>query len=316
MISAVVIGRNEGARLTACLASLQGMVDTIIYVDSGSTDGSIATALAAGANVLDLDLSSPFTAARARNEGLAQLQTIAPDTRYVQFVDGDCQVRTGWIETARTYLDAHHDHAVVCGRRRERHPEASLWNRLIDIEWAAPPGPAKACGGDALMRISALSEVGGFNPDLIAGEEPELCVRLRIAGWKIERLDAEMTWHDAEMTRLSQWWQRARRAGHAGVEGMVLHGSPPERHGRARTERALLWGVGLPALTGFGLFLTPWALVMLLAYPAQVARLAAKSKDVAHAAFTVFAKFPEAQGVADFLWARLLGRRRKLIEYK
>jgi len=316
MIGAVVIGRNEGARLRACLASLRGVVGNVVYVDSGSTDGSMATAQAADATVLSLDPSRPFTAARARNEGLAQLKVTAPDTRYVQFIDGDCQVRDGWIKTACFYLDTHPGHAVACGRRRERHPEASLWNRLIDIEWAAAPGPTKACGGDAMMRISALSEVGGFNPDLIAGEEPELCVRLRAAGWYIERLDAEMTWHDAEMSRLSQWWQRARRAGHAGAEGMALHGRLPERHGRARTLRALLWGAGLPALTGFSLFLTPWGLVLLLAYPAQIARLAAKSKDVTHAAFTVLAKFPEAQGVADFLWARLMGRRQKLIEYK
>ncbi|MEL6418073.1 MAG: glycosyltransferase [Pseudomonadota bacterium] len=316
MIGAVVIGRNEGARLEACLASLKGMVDTVIYVDSGSTDRSVATAKAAGAIVLDLDLSRPFTAARARNAGLDRLRDAAPDTRYVQFVDGDCQLRDGWIATASAFLDAHPRHAVACGRRRERHPDATLWNRLIDIEWAAPVGPTKACGGDALMRIAALSEVGGFDPTLIAGEEPELCVRLRAAGWRIERLDAEMTWHDAEMTRLSQWWQRARRAGHASAEGAALHGKGPERHGVARTQRALLWGIGLPVATLLGLVVTPWALALLLAYPAQIMRLAVRSGDVLHATFTVLAKFPEAQGVVDFLWARLIGQRRKLIEYK
>ena len=33
-IDAVVIGRNEGARLVACLTSLQGQVRRVIYVDS------------------------------------------------------------------------------------------------------------------------------------------------------------------------------------------------------------------------------------------------------------------------------------------
>lgn len=316
MIGAVVIGRNEGLRLKACLNSLQGMVSNVIYVDSGSTDDSVTMARATAATVLELDLSRPFTAARARNEGLARLQAIAPDTRYVQFVDGDCQVRKNWIATACAFLEAHPHHAVACGRRREQHPEASLWNGLIDIEWTGPPGSTLSCGGDALMRISALSEVDGFNPDLIAGEEPELCVRLRATGWKIERLDAEMTWHDAEMTRMSQWWQRARRAGHAGAEGMALHGHLPERHGTARTYRSLIWGAGIPIVVAAGLLATPWAAMLLLAYPVQIVRLATHSKNVTHAAFTVLAKFPEAQGVVDFLWARFVGKRRKLIEYK
>ena len=40
-VDAVVIGRNEGARLIACLDSLQGQVRRVVYVDSGSTDGRI-----------------------------------------------------------------------------------------------------------------------------------------------------------------------------------------------------------------------------------------------------------------------------------
>jgi len=168
----------------------------------------------------------------------------------------------------------------------------------------------------AMFRISALRAVEGFNPDLIAGEEPELCVRLRAQGWFIERLDAEMTWHDADMTRVSQWWQRARRAGHASAEGMALHGAAPERHGVARTVRAVIWGALLPLLTLLGLFVTPWALALLLAYPAQIARMTARSKDFTHATFTLLAKFPEMQGVIDFLSGRIIGRRKKLIEYK
>ena len=51
-VDAVVIGRNEGARLLACLAALQGRVRRLVYVDSGSTDGSVAVATAAGAEVV------------------------------------------------------------------------------------------------------------------------------------------------------------------------------------------------------------------------------------------------------------------------
>ncbi|MDF1728363.1 MAG: glycosyltransferase, partial [Sulfitobacter sp.] len=244
-IAAVVIGRNEGARLVACLETLQGRVGQIVYVDSGSTDGSQAAARALGAEVLALDLSRPFTAARARNEGLARVD---PQTEFVQFLDGDCCLRKGWLEAASDFLAHRPEVAVVCGRRRERHPEASIYNRLIDREWDTPLGEARACGGDALMRAAALHEVGGYRDSLIAGEEPELCVRLRARGWKVWRLDREMTWHDAELTRLGQWWQRSKRAGHAFAEGAALHGAPPERHWVAETRRALLWGMALPVL--------------------------------------------------------------------
>lgn len=211
MIAAVVIGRNEGTRLRGCLESLQGQVARIVYVDSGSTDGSVEMARARGVEVVTLDMGQPFTAARARNAGLAQLrQGEQPD--FVQFVDGDCEVRADWIGTAHGFLRDHPQVAVVCGRRRERFPEASIYNAHCDREWSTPIGEARSCGGDALMRGAALDQVGGYDPRLIAGEEPEMCVRLRAKGWKIWRLEAEMTWHDAAMTRFGQFWKRARRA--------------------------------------------------------------------------------------------------------
>ena len=157
-IDAVVIGRNEGTRLIACLTSLRGQVRRLIYVDSGSTDGSVEAARDLGAEVVSLDMSQKFTAARARNAGLAHLDG---DSTYVQLVDGDCEVVPGWIDAAVTKLESDPKLAVVCGRRRERHPEASVYNRLCDHEWDTPVGPAKACGGDAMMRLSALREVGG-----------------------------------------------------------------------------------------------------------------------------------------------------------
>ena len=176
-IAAVVIGRNEGARLVACLDALQGQVAWVVYVDSGSTDGSQDAARACGAEVIGLDMTKPFTAARARNAGLDRLRAGAPVPAYVQFLDGDCRLQPGWIATARGFLETHPEVAVACGRRREEFPEASVYNRLIDAEWDTPVGQARSCGGDALMRMAALDAVGDYNPDLIAGEEPELCVR-------------------------------------------------------------------------------------------------------------------------------------------
>lgn len=316
-VGAIVIGRNEGERLVRCLVSLQGQAGRIVYVDSGSSDGSPARALELGAEVVELERDVPFTAARARNAGLERL-TANPGgaPRYILFVDGDCEVRPDWVVRGAAHLDAMPDVAVVCGRRRERHPDASVWNRLIDAEWATPVGRTRECGGDAMMRLTALMSVGGFDGSLIAGEEPELCVRLRQAGWAIWRIDAEMTLHDAAMTRFGQWWRRCRRAGHAYAEGAAMHGRPPERHRMAETRRALIWGAGVPLVALAGLVLTPWSLAILLAWPIQVLRLIARGFEPARALFVTLGKIPEALGVLGYWAGRLSGRKTGLIEYK
>lgn len=312
-IAAVVIGRNEGARLIACLEALRGQVAEIIYVDSGSTDGSAEAATVAGAKVVKLDMNQPFTAARARNAGIAQ---VPEGIEFVQFLDGDCVLREGWPARAATFLRDTPDAAVVCGRRRERHPERSIYNALIDREWDTPIGPARACGGDALMRLNAIKQAGGYRDTLIAGEEPELCVRLRAAGWQVWRLDAEMTWHDADLTKFSQWWKRSKRAGHAFAEGAALHGAPPEHHWVDETRRALFWGGLLPiVILALSIFVSPWALLLWAIYPAQILRLS-RHGGLTWATFITLAKFPEALGATQFYINRLRGQGSRLIEYK
>src|SRR6185437_14029394 len=217
-IGIVVIGRNEGQRLVSCLQSLRSSPHKVVYVDLGSTDGSASVAAELGAYVVHLDPTRPFTAARARNEGVASLNEISPDIKFVQFVDGDCDVDRGWIDTATVFLQSHPDVAVVCGRRRERFPDKSIFIALADIEWNTPCGEAASCGGDSMMRVDAFDTVGGFSPKLIAGEEPELCARLRERAWKIWRLDADMTRHDINLTRFSQWWRRIVRSGYGYAE--------------------------------------------------------------------------------------------------
>lgn len=316
-VAAVAIGRNEGDRLKRCLASLQDRVAPLVYVDSGSDDGSVDAARKMGAEVVELDLSIPFTAARARNAGLVRVCELDPDGRFVQFLDGDCELDAEWIDIARAALEAEPDLAVVCGRRREKFPEASIWNRLIDDEWNTPVGEARACGGDALMRRDALAEVAGYREDLIAGEEPEMCYRMRQKGWRIRRIDVEMTYHDAALTRFGQWWARCSRAGHAYAAVAALHGNGPESFRRYETRRALIWGGAIPLVAVLGaLVISPWMLLVLLAWPLQVLRLILRGTPFLRAFFLIFGKIPEARGVLGFLTDRLTGRRRGLIEYK
>lgn len=321
LFGAVAIGRNEGERLRRCLESLSSAA-AMVYVDSGSTDGSVQWARDHGAQVIELDMSLPFTAARARNAGFRHLRTMHPDLEYVQFVDGDCQLITGWPETAISFLNSRADIGVVCGRRRERYPERSIYNWLCDLDWDGPVGNVRACGGDAMMRATALDLVGGYREELIAGEEPELCVRLRAAGWRIWRLDSEMTLHDAAMTRFSQWWRRALRGGYAFAQGAYLHGAAPERHRVWESQRAWVWGVWLPfACLAVGLTFEPWGWAALLIYPLQIGRQIARNRGSLRdrallALFQLLARFPEGWGQIKFLRDRLLHSQSRLIEYK
>lgn len=324
-VGLVVIGRNEGDRLRQCLNSVTGKVARIVYVDSGSTDGSIELARSLGVDVVELDLSTPFTAARARNAGFDHLLCAEPQLDFVQFVDGDCEIVEGWIDRAEKALVANPNVAVVCGRRRERFPEQTIYNQLCDIEWNTPVGETKACGGDSMMRVEAFQQVGGFNPTLIAGEEPELCVRLRQNGWKIFRLDAEMTLHDAQMTRMGQWWKRATRAGHAYAEGSWLHGGEPERHWVKETRSIWLWGLFIPLLALGTAWLTHGlSLLLLLVYPLQfirtflsLRRQNLSSKNAAlYALSCTVGKFAQVEGALSFLRTRLKGSQSTLIEYK
>lgn len=279
-LGVVIIGRNEGERFERCLRSLMGRASSIVYVDSGSTDGSVAFAEAHaphGVCVVCLDMSTPFTAARARNAGLERLLQAAPQTQFVQFVDGDCEVRDGWLEAAAKRLSEDPTLAAVSGRLRERFPEASLYNRLADLEWDRPVGEEKSCGGVAMMRVEAVRTAGGFDPTLIAGEEPELCARMRANGFRIWRLADEMAWHDLAMTSKRQWLTRARRHGYAIVE--VSYFKSPASRGlfRQQVRSAVLWGVVAPAVVVLYMLIKLASLIgfaILLANGEQVARWA------------------------------------------
>ena len=324
-VGIVAIGRNEGERLRRCLQSFDPHVHSIVYVDSGSSDGSPKLARAMHVDVVDLDLAFPFTAARARNAGFQQLLKLAPEVEFVQFVDGDCEVDRGWLAKAVFALDTDAKLAVVCGRRRERHPELSTYNLLCDLEWDTPVGEALACGGDALMRVSSLQGVGGYRDDLIAGEEPELCIRLRAAGGKIQRLPVEMTLHDANMTRFRQWWARNVRAGHAFAEVSRLHRGSPFGIWRRETRSNWIWGLVIPLLAvGTAWFTWGISLGLLLGYPLlmfKIYRWRRNRSDVPRVAriyafFCVLGKLPQMIGQAKFTCNRFLGRRNRLIEYK
>lgn len=320
-IAAIAIGRNEGARLAACLESLKAQVARVVYVDSGSSDGSPDLARALGVEVVELDPAQPFSAARARNEGVEALRAgDLPDL--IQFIDGDCTLVPGWIEAGAAALAADPALALVTGWRTEENPRANAFHAMAEIEWHQPPGLIDASGGDMLVRSAVFDEVGGFDPRIVASEDEEFTLRLRKAGHSARRLPVPMTRHDMAMTRLGQWWRRHVRSG----QGFAEVGGMHRPHFARERLRAMLWGGFLPAALIVSVALRFWwdvALVLLL-YAANLWRQWSWLKRdglppplaLRVGALFVLAKLPQFLGMMRF---RLRGGRRaapRIIEYR
>jgi GT2 family glycosyltransferase len=325
-VAIVAIGRNEGDRLKSCLRAAMGSARTVVYVDSGSQDGSADYARSVGWRVVELDPVRPFSAARARNEGFACVMEHDPDVAFVQFVDGDCDLVEGWLERGTAVLSQRGNVGLACGHVREMHPEATVYNKLCDLEWQRTPGEIGACGGIFMVRAEAFRAVDGFRADVIAAEDDEFCVRLRRLGWKILLVDAAMARHDAAMTRFSEWWRRARRSGHAYAQVAALHGKSEERYFVRDCRRIWLWGLVLPAVA---LCLAPFTYglslpVLLSIYALQFARIYRGGRKrgwqagdaSTYAFFTVIAKFPALAGLLAYHWQCGRGHTPTIIEHK
>jgi GT2 family glycosyltransferase len=320
-IGFVAIGRNEGVRLERCLTLLRRHSDRVIYVDSGSLDDSVEIANRLDVFVLKLSDAEPYTAARARNAGFAALMEHWPDMRYVMFIDGDCELAEAFPGAGVEALSNSQDVGVVTGKCRELRPDATIYNRLCEMEWNGPIGDIGACGGIFITRTDIFKTVNGFNQTVIAAEDDEFCIRVRGLGYKIRRIDCDLCYHDADMRHFGQWWRRAVRAGHAYAQVSEIHAgyfSGPRR-------RAWGWGLVLPA----GILLSApfsggWSFVLLALYPLSYARTRARlikegalpSHAGLHAVFLTLSKFPNLIGMLDYRRKRLFNRDVAIVEYK
>lgn len=323
----VVIGRNEGERLEPSLSSVRAAGLPLVYADSGSTDGSASVAAKLDVPIVDLEPQRPFSAARGRNEGLDEARRRWPDAKIVMFLDGDCVIDPGFPAAAAAAFDDDPGCAIIVGHLAERHPDASIYNRLCAIEWSSAPGYIEnlaALGGIMAVRISALREVGGFNEQLIAGEDSELGVRLRLAKYRILKLDRRMAVHDAEISRFGQWWTRSVRAGHALAQRYSVNGASELRDCRRELLSTLAWGLFLPLLVlallvptrGFSLLLLGAYLLLGWRIYSYYRRSGIAAADARLAArFTILAKFANLVGVFRYVVNRARGRFR-IIEYK
>lgn len=326
-IVAVVIGRNEGPRLEPSLRSVEAADLPLVYVDSGSSDGSPDMARNLGFPVFELDPSRPFSAARGRNEGLSDALRRWPGSQYVLFLDGDCILDAGFPRAAVSAFEHSPGCAIVTGHLSERFPDASVYNRLCAIEWRSPAGPIEnmnGLGGIMAARISALHAVGGFNERAIAGEEPDLGIRLRLAGHSIVKIDQPMATHDAQILSFGQWWTRAVRGGHAIAHRYARHGRTSFRDGRRELLSDLFWGLVLP-LVILGLLWPSRGLSLMLlggylllgwrVYRHCQGTGLSRSDSFLSARFILCGKFAHVAGIMRYCRNWLTGRFH-IIEYK
>lgn len=327
VLSIVIIGRNEGQRLARCLESIRKVRDIavaeVIYVDSASTDGSAELASGYGATVIVVHPERP-TAAIGRNAGWRHAKT-----DFVLFLDGDTVLHPDFARMAYDAFSQAPSIAAVWGHRREVCPEASLFNRVLDLDWVYAPGFTDFCGGDVLMRRQALLETNGYDERLIAGEEPELCRRIRAIGYTILHINHPMTGHDLHMTRWSQYWKRAIRAGHAYAEvsQRFCNSDDPswKKERDANFLRSFFWVASLVVAVAtcfeFGVFpLLAWFILL----ASLSARSAWKARWKSGNLFTLLLyglhsqlqHLPICAGQLQYELDKRKGRTRKLIEYK
>lgn len=326
-VSVVVIGRNEGARLARSLSSVEqthwGTVEyECIYIDSGSTDQSVALATGTGVQVRVLEDPAPC-AAKARNLGLRCAQG-----EFVMFLDGDSELHPDFILRALATMDDPQC-CAVSGLLRERDPDQSIFTAVMDLDWIQKPGPQLFFGGNVLTRRACLNAVGGFDPLLTGGEEPELSARLRAKGWRIELIDAPMARHDLAITSFGAYWKRAYRSGIVYAEIAHRMRQSGDSLWQYESQRDLIQGLillGMPLIAVIAWLVSPTVLFFLLCFAGvifarSVSRCAWKAPNnrllcwqyVCH---SFFAKIPAVLGQLSWHRAHRHNQPLRLVEYK
>jgi glycosyltransferase involved in cell wall biosynthesis len=328
VVGIVVIGRNEGNRLLLSLQSMQESNCPIVYVDSGSSDDSVSIATPLADIVHCLDKSKPFSAARARNEGFEKLTSAFKAIKFIQFVDGDCILSSGWLSAASNALIEVDNRAAVVGHLYESNPHLSIYNRLCSLEWKSPTGDLTnfgALGGISMVRVDVFRELNGFTENVIAGEDSEFGVRLSLAGYRVTKIDYDMATHDANMTTFRQWWTRSVRAGHAIGQRAAINGNTKVKDCVQERKSTLFWGVFLPLLAlillipthGLSLLVVLIAFIFLGIKVYMYRRKMGENIGDAmiYARFILLGKFANGLGLIKFYVNRLKSRY-EIIEYK
>ena len=157
---------------------------------------------------------------------------------------------------------------------------------------------------------------------MICGEEPEMCVRLRRKGWRIWRINTNMTIHDAAWTGSGNGGNAPCAVDSAMHRARTSMECRPSVTGCLEYRRTWMWGLVIPYVILLLSITVSWKMLALLGlYPLQMIRLAINGRHSAgenwrRAVFLVLGKFPEMLGQVQFMRDRFLRVQSRLIEYK
>jgi hypothetical protein len=266
----VVIGRNEGERLRAACSRAPARAEACVYVDSG-LDRRLRRAGARGwaPRSCKLDMSRRSRRRARATPAFHGCWQLAPGVELVQFVDGDCELLAR-LDAGAEFLQQHPDVVAVAAGDAGALPGRVGLQPAVRHRMEHAGRARRGVRRRRAVPGRALRAVGGYRDDLIAGEEPELCVRLRAAGGRVWRLDADMTLARRRDDAWSQWWRRNVRSGHAFAEGARCTARrrsaiSPARRGAPCVGIACRW------ILSRRLLVTPWALAAVAGLPAAVA---------------------------------------------
>ena len=183
MISFIVIGRNEGWKLTKCLESIYKAISVnnlqaeVIYVDSQSKDDSITRAKKFDKIRIFQLLEKKVNAAKARNVGAKEATG-----KYLFFLDGDMELfpefLTHAFSTKETLV-----HPLV-GGRLEHHYYNEKWALLDKKIFLTHKNPVfkPIAGGTFIIEKTLWDSVDGMDNRFVVSEDPELGLRLAEKG--------------------------------------------------------------------------------------------------------------------------------------
>lgn len=189
-ISIVIIGRNAewsiGRLLESVVARLPPNVTSeIIYVDSASTDCTLEIVARYPARIIRLSAGKRLCASAGRFVG-----TQYATGQYIVFLDSDMELLGGWLERAIRLLERRPDIAVVSGIQVDT--GGGMGDQRLVAGGCSEDSFAEArfAGSAAMFRREVLAKAGTWNPHIVSDEEPELCLRIRRAGYRIVQLNS------------------------------------------------------------------------------------------------------------------------------
>jgi len=210
-LAVVLISKNQAWNMSRLIESVLEETSwigskEILLVDSASTDETIKVAKKHSIKIIHLLPNQHLAPAVGRYIGEKH-----SNSKFILFLDGDMELFPGWLKKGCEFLKNRPEVAVVTGKRidlptTEKHKNDSV----INSDTHGDATEISYSGGAAMYRRSVLNDVGTFNPYLFSDEEPDLCIRIRNAGYKILQLQLPIVYHytdpvDSLISKTKRW---------------------------------------------------------------------------------------------------------------